>query len=204
MAAIEENSMNVNRLFFGAAAALIFSSTPSFAGNPNIDQHYYHARLQAQLLDESLLLSDHRHQGNVPQTIIIEMPQQNQPTPPPLMIRPGMNQQPGVTLMRSGLPDAGFQSAINPANQARMANNLPSGMSTNMLAGKMISKPPASVAAKPTASTAAPKATLLQTAPKTLVYSSQPSTSGMSSTSVKTSVVGSVQRGSLLANQAHH
>lgn len=196
--------MNVNRLVFGAAAALVLSSSPSFAGNPNIDQHYYHARTQAQILDESPLLSDHRHQANVPQTIIIEMPQQNQPAPPPLMIRPGMNQQPGVTVIHSGLPDAGFQSAINPGNQARIANNLPNGMSTNMLAGKMISRPIAPVAARPVASTAAPKATLLQSAPKTLVYSSQPSASGVSSSNVKTSVIGTVQRGSLLANQAHH
>ncbi|MBI2809301.1 MAG: hypothetical protein HYX67_00505, partial [Candidatus Melainabacteria bacterium] len=90
--------MNVNRLFFGAAAALIFSSAPSFAGNPNIDSHFYHARKEVQLLDESALLSDHRHQGNVPQTVIIEMPQQSQPAAPPLMIRPGMNPS-GVTVI---------------------------------------------------------------------------------------------------------
>lgn len=196
--------MNVNRLFFGAAAALMLSSAPSFAGDPNIDKHFYHDRPRVQLIDNSALLSDHRHQGNVPQTIIIEMPQQNQPAPPPLMIRPGMNQQPGITVMHSGLPDAGFQSAINPGNQARLANNLPNGMSTNMLAGRMLSKAPVPIAAKSMSSPAAPKAALLQSAPKTLVYSSQPSTSGMSSTNVKTSVVGSVQRGSLLANQAHH
>ncbi len=196
--------MNVNRLFFGAAAALMLSSTPSFAGDPNIDRHFWHDRPRVQIIDNSALVSDVRHAGNVPQTIILEMPQQNQPAPPPLMIRPGMNQQPGVTVIHSGLPDAGFQSAINPGNQARLANNLPNGMSTNMLAGKMLSKPAAPMAAKPVASTAAPKATLLQIAPKTLVYSSQPSTSGMSGTNVKTSVVGSVQRGSLLAAQSHH
>ncbi|MBI2812515.1 MAG: hypothetical protein HYX67_17050 [Candidatus Melainabacteria bacterium] len=85
-----------------------------------------------------------------------------------------------------------------------MANNLPNGMSTNMLAGKMINKAPAPVAARPTASSAAPQATLMQSAPKTMVYASQPSSSGMTSASVKTSVVGTLQRGSLLANQAHH
>ncbi|MBS1956322.1 MAG: hypothetical protein JST89_19200 [Cyanobacteria bacterium SZAS-4] len=196
--------MNVNRLFFGAAAALMLSSTPSFAGDPNIDRHFWHDRPRVQIIDNSALVNDVRHPGNVPQTYVIEMPQQAQPAAPPLMIRPGMNQQPGVTFVHSGLPDAGFQSAINPGNQARLANNLPNGMSTNMLAGKMLSKPAVPVAAKPAASTTAPKATLLQSAPKTLVYSSQPSTSGMSGTNVKTSVVGSVQRGSLLAAQAHH
>ncbi|CAN5554842.1 hypothetical protein BH10CYA1_BH10CYA1_25430 [soil metagenome] len=194
--------MKVNRLFLGAAAALMFSSAPSFAGNPNIDSHFYHGRKEVQLLDESALFSDHRHQGNMPQTVIIEMPQQNQPAQPPLMIRPGVN-PPGITVMHSGLPDAGFQSAITPGNQARMANNLPSGMSTNMLAGKMISKALAPVAAKASSSNAAPKATLLQSAPKTLVYTNQPLALGMSSSSVKTSVVGTLHRGALLADQTH-
>ncbi len=198
--------MNANRLFFGAAAALMFSSAPSFAGNPNIDSHFYHGRKEVQLLDESALLSDHRHQGNLPQTIVIEMPMQSQPAAPPLMIHPGMNQQPGITVMHSGLPDAGFQSAINPVNQARMANNLPNGMSTNMLAGRMLNQGPKPIAAKPVTSTSAPKATLLQSAPRTLVYNNQPSSSGsagMSSTNVKTSVVGALHRGSLLADQPH-
>jgi hypothetical protein len=194
--------MNVNRLFFSAAAALMFSSAPSFAGNPNIDQHFFHGRKEVQLTDDSALFSDLRHQGNVPQTVIIEMPQQNQPAPPPLMIRPGMN-PPGITVIHSGLPDAGFQSALSPGNQARMANNLPSGMSTNMLAGKMINRAPVPSVAKPSSLSTAPKATLLQSTPKTLVYTSQPSTSGMSSSSVKTSVVGTLHRGALLADQAH-
>jgi len=195
--------MKANRLFLGAAVALMFSSAPSFAGNPNIDLHYFHGRQEWQLFDNSPLLNDLRRQGNVPQTIIIEAPQQNQPAPPPLMIRPGMNPS-GVTVIHSGLPDSGFQSAITPGNQARMAKNLPSGMSTNMLAGKMINQAPKSLDAKPIAASRAPNAPLIQSAPKTLVYTNQPSGSGVSSFNAKTSVSATLQRGSLLANQTHH
>jgi len=195
--------MKANRLFLGAAVALSFSSAPSFAGNPNIDQHMFHGRKEVQLIDESALFNDLRRQGNTPQTVIIEAPQQNQPAPPPLMIRPGMNPA-GVTIMHSGLPDAGFQSAITPGNQARMAKNLPSGMSTNMLAGKMINQAPKSLEAKPMSAGSAPHAPLLQSSPKTLVYTNPQSSSGVSSLNAKTSVSATLQRGSLLANQAHH
>lgn len=209
--------MKGNRLLFAAAVALMIPSTPSFAGNPNIDQHMFHGRKEVQLIDESYLLNDLRRQGNVPQTIIIEAPQQSQPAPPPLMIHPGMNNQPGVTVMHNGLPEAGFQSAINPGNLSRMNRALPSGTSTNMLAGKMLNQSPAQGAAKPlTASgNSAPKGNSISSpsshaAPATMVYSSQPSGSGLSTLSAKTSVsgklqsAGSIQRGSLLANQAHH
>ncbi|HEY9683561.1 MAG TPA: hypothetical protein V6C89_20065 [Drouetiella sp.] len=205
--------MKGSRLLFAAAIALMIPSTPSFAGNPNIDQHMFHGRKEVQLIDESYLFNDLRRQGNVPQTIIIEAPQQSQPAPPPLMIRPGMgNQVPGVTVMHNGLPDAGFQSAINPGNIARMNRGLPSGSSTNMLAGKMLNQNPSQGRSKPlsASSGSAPKAAPASVVQPTMVYASQPSGSGMSAMSAKTSVSAKLQspvilqRGSLLANQAHH
>lgn len=202
--------MKGNRLILAAALALTIPSTPSFAGNPNIDQHMFHGRREVQLIDESYLFSDVRRQGNVPQTIIIEAPQQSQPAPPPLMIRPGMNQSPGITVMHNGLPDGGFQSAINPGNLARTARNLPNGNSTNMLAGKMLNQKTSAPAGNPGAMIATPKPAQSLSTPTVMVYPTQSSGSGVSSLSAKTSVsgkvqsAGSIQRGSLLANQSHH
>lgn len=198
--------MKGNRLLLAAAAALVGSSAPSFAGNPNIDEHMFHGRREIQLIDNSYLFNDLRRQPSLPQTIVIEAPQQSQPAPPPLMIHPGMSNQPVVTILHNGLPDAGFQSAITPSSMAR-PRNLPSGNSTNMLAGKMLSQAPAGGAAKATPNAAPPRAALLPSAPKTMVYSSQPSNSGMSNFTTKTSVSGLIQtpafqRGSILAN--HH
>ncbi len=191
------------RLLIVAAVALMSSPLPSMAGNPNIDQHMWHARKQVQLTDESALLTDLRRQGNLSQVVVIEAPTQTQPAPPPIMIRPGQN-SPGVTIIKSGLPDAGFQSSISPNSPGRMLSNLPNGMSTNLLAGKMINQGPKPIASKPAvASSAAPKVEAFPSAPKTLVYSSQPSSSGMLSRNVSTDVTGHLQRGSLLANQSH-
>ncbi|MFN8554275.1 MAG: hypothetical protein U0103_22595 [Candidatus Obscuribacterales bacterium] len=204
--------MKGNRLLFAAAVALMIPSTPCFAGNPNIDQHMFHGRKEVQLIDESYLFNDLRRQGNVPQTIIIEAPQQSQPAPPPLMIRPGMSQSPGVTILHNGLSDAGFQSAINPGNMAHMARSLPSGTSTNMLAGRMLNQHPVPAASRPLLNSGAPKAIPVSNAPGVMVYKSEPSGfgSGMSTLNARTAVSAklqspaSLQRGSLLANQSHH
>ncbi len=189
------------RLLIVAAVALMSSPLPSMAGNPNIDQHMWHARKQVQLTDESALFTDVRRQGNTSQVVVIEAPTQTQPSPPPLMIRPGQN-SPGVTIIKSGLPDAGFQSSIPANGPGRMLTNLPSGTSTNMLAGKMINQAKPTVS-KPIVAAATPKAAAYPSSPKTMVYSSQPSSSGMLSRNVSTAVSGQIQRGSLLANQLH-
>lgn len=171
----------------------------------------FHGRKEVQLIDESYLFNDLRRQGNMPQTIIIEAPQQNQPAPPPLMIRPGMSQSQGVTVLHNGLPDAGFQSAINPGNLARMSRSLPSGTSTNMLAGRMLNQNPAQPATRPSVNSGAPKAIPVPNAPGIMVYKSESygAGAGMSTLNAKTAVSAklqsssTLQRGALLANQSH-
>jgi hypothetical protein len=200
--------MKADRLFVAAVVALMSSSLPSLAGNPNIDQHMYHAQLQVQILPTGPLVTDHRPLPTPAQTYIIEAPQQAQPAPPPVMIRPG--QALGATIIQSGLPNAGFQSALNPAGPGglggpgSLSRSLPNGMSTNMLAGHMINPASKPVAATSSPIAVAPKQSSIPSAPKTLVYPSQPSSSGMSGQNVSTAVSGQIQRGSLLANHVHH
>jgi hypothetical protein len=199
--------MKADRLFVAAVVALMSSSLPSLAGNPNIDQHYYRAPVQVQILPNGPLVTDHRPLPTQAQTYIIEAPQQAQPAPPPVMIRPG--QAPGATIIQSGLQNAGFQSAMPPAGPGglggpgALSRNLADGKSTNMLAGKM-NQPPRSVAATSRPLAVTPQQASIPSTPKTLVYPSQPSSSGMSGQNVSTAVSGQIQRGSLLANHVHH
>ncbi len=196
--------MRVYRLLVVASVALM-STLPSMAQHPNL-KNYHHDRIQVQLIDTTPIFSDHRHQLGTSPTYVIEAPMATQPAPPPLMIRPsGQNtpvvqNMPGVTILQNGLPNAGFESNISP-NQGRMITNLPNGMSTNMLAGRMLNNQPKPLSSKSVAVNSAPKLSPVATPVKTLVYSSQPSSSGMHSQSVRTAVSGQLQRGSMLA---HH
>lgn len=100
-----------------------------------LDKATWHkAPLQIQLIDNRPRVTDHRQASEEP-TYLINVPPVQQGQSPTQVINVGGAPGSGGTLINaSKLPAAGFGSNI-PVGGTAKPNNLPSGMSTNRLAG---------------------------------------------------------------------
>lgn len=103
--------------------------------DPNM-AHYYHHRIEVQLVNSDPILKDFRAREQSRQINILVPPIPEPPAFPPLTIMPSKT-APNIVEISSPQP-AGFQSNIQNNVPMRL---LPSGGSTNLLAGRMLPLP---------------------------------------------------------------